>query len=77
MLADTSKSLAEDLGILEAEERIAYRATFILDPEGIIRWASVNDLAIGRNVPEVLRVLEALKTGQLTPCDWVPGEATL
>lgn len=77
MLADTSKSLADDLGILEAEERIAYRATFILDPEGIIRWASVNDLAIGRNVPEVLRVLEALKTGKLTPCDWVPGAATL
>ncbi len=77
MLADTSKSLAEDLGILEAEEKIAYRATFIIDPEGVIRWVSVNDLAIGRNVPEVLRVLEALKTGKLTPCDWEPGQATL
>ena len=77
MLADTSKSLAEDLGILEVEEKIAYRATFILDEEGTIRWVSVNDLAIGRNVPEVLRVLEALQTGELTPCDWVPGQATL
>ncbi len=77
MLADTSKSLAEDLGILEAGEKIAYRATFILDGEGVIRWVSVNDLAIGRNVPEVLRVLEALKTGKLTPCDWEPGQATL
>ncbi|WP_423130244.1 peroxiredoxin [Gaoshiqia sp. Z1-71] len=77
MLADTSKSLAEELGILEAEEKIAYRATFIVDPEGVIRWVSVNDLAIGRNVPEVLRVLEALKTGKLTPCDWSPGQATL
>ncbi len=77
MLADTSKSLAEDLGILEAEEKIAYRATFIIDPEGVIRWVSVNDLAIGRNVPEVVRVLEALQTGQLTPCDWEPGQATL
>lgn len=77
MLADTSKSLAEDLGILEAGEKIAYRATFILDEEGTIRWVSVNDLAIGRNVPEVLRVLEALQTGQLTPCDWEPGQATL
>jgi len=77
MLADTSKSLAEDLGILEAGEKIAYRATFILDEEGVIRWVSVNDLAIGRNVPEVLRVLEALKTGKLTPCDWEPGQATL
>ena len=77
MLADTSKSLAEDLGILEAGEKIAYRATFILDEEGVIRWVSVNDLAIGRNVPEVLRVLGALKTGELTPCDWEPGQATL
>ncbi|MGQ8338101.1 peroxiredoxin [Sunxiuqinia sp. A32] len=77
MLADTSKSLAEELGILEPEERIAYRATFIIDADGIIRWATVNDLAIGRNIPEVLRVLEALQTGKLTPCDWVPGEATL
>ncbi|WP_372773198.1 peroxiredoxin [Mangrovibacterium sp.] len=77
MLADTSKSLAEDLGILEAEEKIAYRATFIIDPQGIIRWVSVNDLAIGRNVPEVVRVLEALKSGKLTPCDWNPGQATL
>lgn len=77
MLADTSKSLAEELGILDHEERIAYRATFIVDPEGIIRWVSVNDLAIGRNVKEVLRVLEALQTGALTPCDWEPGQATL
>jgi peroxiredoxin (alkyl hydroperoxide reductase subunit C) len=77
MLADTSKSLASELGILEPEERIAYRATFIVDAEGTIRWVSVNDLAIGRNVPEVLRVLEALQTGELTPCDWEPGQATL
>lgn len=77
MLADTSKSLAEELGILQANEKVAYRATFIVDPEGIIRWVSVNDLEVGRNVPEVLRVLEALQTGELTPCDWVPGMATL
>lgn len=77
MLADTSKSLAEDLGILDADEKIAYRATFIIDPLGIIRWVSVNDLAIGRNVKEVLRVLGALQTGALTPCDWEPGQKTL
>jgi len=77
MIADTSKSLAEELGILQAEEKIAYRATFIVDPEGTIRWVSVNDLEVGRNVEEVVRVLGALKTGELTPCDWVPGMATL
>jgi alkyl hydroperoxide reductase subunit AhpC len=77
MLADTSKSLAEALGILEANEKVAYRATFIVDPEGIIRWVSVNDLAVGRNVEEVIRVLDALQTGDLTPCNWKKGEDTL
>jgi peroxiredoxin (alkyl hydroperoxide reductase subunit C) len=77
MLADTSKSLAEELGILEANEKVAYRATFIVDPEGIIRWVSVNDLSVGRNVEEVIRVLDALQTGDLTPCNWKKGEDTL
>lgn len=54
MLADTSKTLAEDLGILEADEKIAYRVTYIVDPQGTIRWVSVNDLSVGRNVNEVL-----------------------
>jgi len=77
MLADTSKSLSEELGILEPVNKIAYRATFIIDPEGTIQHASVNGLNVGRNVKEILRVLDALQTGELTPCDWVPGEATL
>ena len=77
MLADTSKSLSEDLGILEADEKIAYRVTYIIDPDGIIRWVCANDISVGRNVPEVIRVLEALKTGALTPCGWEPGQATL
>lgn len=77
MLADTSKSLAEDLGILEANEKIAYRVTYIVDPHGIIRWVSVNDLNVGRNVDEVIRVLDALQTDELCPCNWKKGEATL
>lgn len=77
MLADTSKSLAEDLGILQEAEKIAYRATFIVDPKGIIRWVCVNDLSVGRSVPEVLRVLDALQTDQLCPCNWQKGDATL
>ena len=77
MLADTSKSLAEELGILDSEEKIAYRATFIIDPQGIIRWVSVNDLSVGRNVQEVLRVLDALQTDELCPCNWKKGEETL
>jgi alkyl hydroperoxide reductase subunit AhpC len=67
MIADTSKSLAEELGILEAKEKIAYRATYIIDPQGIVRWVSVNDLNVGRNVAEVLRVLDGLQTDELCP----------
>ena len=77
MIADTSKSLAEDLGILTEGEKIAYRATYIVDPQGIIRWLLVNELDVGRNVDEVLRVLSALQTGEYTPCNWAPGQATL
>ena len=77
MLADTSKSLAEDLGILEPGNKIAYRATYIIDPEGTIQHVSINGLNVGRNVKEILRILDALQTGELTPCEWVPGEATL
>ncbi|MBW8332896.1 MAG: peroxiredoxin [Prolixibacteraceae bacterium] len=77
MLADTSKSLSEELGILEPVNKIAYRATFIIDPEGTIQHVSVNGLNVGRNVKEIIRILDALQTGELTPCDWTPGEATL
>jgi len=77
LLADTSKSLAEDLGILEANEKVAYRVTFIVDPEGTIRWVSAYDLSVGRNVNEVIRVLAALQADALTPCNWEPGQATL
>ncbi len=77
LLADTSKSLAEALGILEANEKVAYRVTYIVDPEGIIRWVSANDLNVGRNVKEVIRVLDALQTDELCPCNWEKGQDTL
>ncbi|UII28780.1 peroxiredoxin [Fulvivirga maritima] len=77
MLADTSKSLAEELGILEANEKVAYRATFIIDPDGIVRWVAAYDLNVGRNVEEVIRVLDALQTDELCPCNWEKGQETL
>jgi len=77
MIADTSRSLAEELGILSAEEKIAYRATYIIDPEGIVRWVCINDLSVGRSVAEVLRVLDALQTDELCPCNWEKGEKTI
>ncbi len=77
MLADTKRELATALGILHKNEGVALRATFIIDPEGIIRWASVNDLSVGRSVDETLRVLDALQTDELCPCNWSRGEKTL
>ena len=77
MLADTKRELSTALGILDKEAGVCLRATYIVDPEGIIRFVSVNDLSVGRNVDEVLRVLNALQTGELTACGWNPGEPTL
>jgi len=77
MLADTKRELSSALGILHREEGVALRATFIVDPQGIIRFASVNDLSVGRNVDEVLRVLDALQTDELCPCNWTQGQPTL
>jgi peroxiredoxin (alkyl hydroperoxide reductase subunit C) len=77
MLADTKRELTSALGILHKEEGVALRATFIVDPEGVIRWVSVNDLSVGRSVDETLRVLDALQTDELCPCNWKKGEKTL
>jgi peroxiredoxin (alkyl hydroperoxide reductase subunit C) len=77
MLADTKRELASALGILHKEDGVALRATFIVDPDGIIRHVSVNDLSVGRNVAETLRVLDALQTDELCPCNWQKGQPTL
>ncbi len=77
LIADTSKSLAQSLGILTDDEKVAYRVTHIVDPQGIIRWLSANDLDVGRNVNEVLRVLDALQTDELCPCNWEKGKETI
>lgn len=77
MLADTKRELSNALGILHPGEGVPLRASFIVDPEGIVRHVSVNDLSVGRSVDEVLRILDALQTGELCPCNWRPGDATL
>ncbi len=77
MLADTKKELSTALGILHKDAGVALRATFIVDPEGTIRWAQANDLSVGRSVDEVMRVLDALQTEELCPCNWTKGGETL
>jgi lipoyl-dependent peroxiredoxin subunit C len=76
-LADIRKDLSRELGILDRAEGVARRATFIVDPEGVIRFVSVNDMDVGRNPQEVLRVLDALQTDELCPCNWQKGSETL
>ena len=77
MIADIKRELCQQLGILDKQEGVALRATFIVDPQNVIRFVSVNDLNTGRNPAEVLRVLDALQTDELCPCNWQRGEQTL
>jgi len=77
MLADIKHELTGQLGIIDEKEGVAQRATFIVDPENVIRFAYVTDLSVGRNPQEVLRVLDALQTDELCPCNWQKGQETL
>lgn len=77
MLADIKRELTDALGIIDPAEGVAQRATYVVDPEGIIRFVMVTDLSVGRNVKEVLRVLDALQTDELCPCNWNKGEDTI
>jgi alkyl hydroperoxide reductase subunit AhpC len=77
MLADIKRELSSALGVLDKNEGVALRATFIVDPEGIIRFVSVNDMSVGRNPQEVLRVIDALQTDELCPCNWKKGDEFL
>lgn len=77
LLSDIKRELSQKLGILDEEEGVALRATYIIDPEGIIRYVSVNDMNVGRNPKEVLRILDALQTDELCPCNWEKGQKTI
>jgi alkyl hydroperoxide reductase subunit AhpC len=77
MLSDIKRELSSALGILDQKAGVAQRATFIVDPEGVIRFVYVTDLDVGRNPQEVLRVLDALQTDELCPCNWQKGDEVL
>lgn len=77
MLSDLSHKLSEDYGVLIEEKGIALRGAFVIDPDGILKMAVVHDLAIGRNVDEIVRVVKACQSGELCPINWKPGEKTL
>lgn len=69
-----AQKLAADLGILDPEANVCLRATFVVDPQGVIQYATANSLSVGRNVQEILRVLDAVQSDELCPCNWKPGE---
>src|SRR5690606_6199066 len=77
MLADTKRELSSALGILDPGAGVAQRAVYVVDPEGIVRFVMVTDLSVGRNPEEVIRVLDALQTDELCPCNWKKGEETI
>lgn len=73
ILADTTQAVARDYNVL-GEDGAAQRGTFVIDPEGILRWMVVSDNSVGRSVKETVRALQALQTGELCPVDWAPGK---
>lgn len=80
MFADVARgelSLVEQLGIFYGPAGAALRATFIVDPDNVIQHVTVNNLDVGRNPDEALRVLDALQTGELCPCSRPVGGETL
>ena len=77
MLSDINKQVCKDYGILIDSAGIALRGLFIIDPDGVLQYQVVQNLNIGRNIDEILRVLKALQTGELCPVDWDEGQETL
>lgn len=77
VLADTAHRVARAYNVLVEDTGEALRGTFIIDPDGILKYAIVSDLNVGRSVKETLRVLEALQTGERCPVEWEPGQGTL
>ena len=72
-----AQRLGFELGILHPQENVCLRATFIVDPHGIIQWTAAYPLSVGRNVAETLRVLDAIQSDRDCPCDWETGKDTL
>ncbi len=77
VLADTNLTLSREYQVLDEKSGEAQRGLFMIDPEGNIKYSVVSSGSVGRSVKEVLRVLQALQSGELCPVEWEPGQATL
>lgn len=76
LLSDADKSVSRAYQVLHPKDGVALRASFLIDPAGIIQYSASCNMNVGRSVEETLRVLRALRTGRLCPADWQPGEPT-
>lgn len=76
VLADTTQEVSRAYNVL-GQDGASQRGTFLIDPQGVLRWMVVSDNSVGRSVKETLRALRALQTGELCPVEWEPGEKTL
>ncbi len=77
MVADVKQELTSAAGVIHKQDGVPLRATFVVDPTGIVRHVSVNDLSVGRSVEEILRLIDGFQTDELCPCNWQPGQPTL
>lgn len=77
LVADVTKRLSRDYGVLLEEEGIATRGTFIIDPQQKIQYMGIHNLNVGRNAEEILRVLAGLTTGELCAAGWMKGDKHL
>ncbi|MBI4859639.1 MAG: peroxiredoxin [Candidatus Riflebacteria bacterium] len=77
VVADLTKQISKDYGVLNESTGFALRGAFIVDPEGTVVYEVVSSPAIGRNTDEVLRALQAAQTGELCPVNWKPGDKTI
>ena len=77
LLSDEGGEVSIKYGVYDESEKHDFRGTFIMDPEGSLRFMSVGEPKIGRGISETLRVIQALQTGEACPVDWQPGELTL
>lgn len=77
LASDLTLQVCRNYGVLIEQEGIALRGLFLIDPEGTVQYEVVHNLNIGRNIDEILRVLQALQSGGLCPIDWQPGQQPL
>ncbi|MCR4314739.1 MAG: peroxiredoxin [Planctomycetes bacterium] len=82
LAADLKKEISTNFGVLNEGLGAAYRGVFVIDPQGVVRSAIVNDLAVGRNVQEVVRTVKAFQfvtknAGQVCPANWDEGKDSM